>query len=702
MPHRAGSQGLSTIEQHASQLSGAVPDTSELLHLGRDAFPDFASAARSEWLVTNGIGGFASGTVGGANTRRYHALLVAALRPPLDRVVTVAKLDLSARYGELAVPLTTNEYSDGTVHPHGYRHLESFELQGLIPVWRWVIGDALLEQRVWMAHGENTTYLSYRLLRGEFPLELELHPLCTLRDYHWQLRGRRDSHVRALPPEWSRHGCELIAEPGAEPYRLLLEGGECQLSPDWHWNLKHSEETARGLDDGEDLFRPAVMRMQLRLGQSASLILTLGTSVPVPAALSLQRELARQHELSVRAATTRARLASEAPPWIRQLVLAADQFIVERRSQPASITPSMVVGRSIIAGYPWFSDWGRDTMIALPGLTLATGRPEIAASVLRTFAAFVSQGMLPNRFPDAGQTPEYNTVDATLWYFIAVHEYLRHTSDAALRQQLYPVLCDIIAWHIRGTRYGIHIDESDGLLTAGVPGVQLTWMDAKVGDWVVTPRIGKCVEINALWFNALMIMRELAAAEQDHAAAVDFAARAALVADSFNAHFWCEARGHLHDVIGPSGQPDSSLRPNQLLAISLPHMLLDHRRASSVVDVCARALWTPLGLRSLAPHELAYVGQYRGGPLERDGAYHQGTVWSWLLGPFVIAHFRVHGDAALARSYLEGLAAHLRQGCVGQISEIFDGEPPFTPRGCYAQAWGVAETLRAWSELHDG
>jgi predicted glycogen debranching enzyme len=310
--------------------------------------------------------------------------------------------------------------------------------------------------------------------------------------------------------------------------------------------------------------------------------------------------------------------------------------------------------------------------------------------------------MLPNRFPDTGQTPEYNTVDATLWYFIAVHEYLRYSHDAALRQQLYPLLCDIIAWHVRGTRFGIQVDESDGLLSAGTSGTQLTWMDAKVGDWVVTPRAGKCVEINALWFNALMIMRELAAAEQDHAAAVEFASRAARVADSFNSRFWFAAGGYLYDVIALDGLPDPSLRPNQLFAISLPHRLLDQHRARAVVDVCARTLWTPLGLRSLAPHQRDYLGHCCGTPAQRDAAYHQGTVWSWLLGPFVIAHFRAHGNAALARSYLAGLEAHLRQGCVGQISEIFDGDPPFTPRGCYAQAWSVAETLRAWSELHDG
>ncbi len=667
----------------------------ELLHLGRDVLADFTTASRIEWLVTNGIGGFASGTASGANTRRYHGLLVASLKPPLERIVTFAKLDLTARYGDLEVPLTANEYGDGTLHPHGYRHLESFHLEGQLPVWRWVIGDALLEQRLWMAHGENTTYLSYQLLRGELPFELELQPLCTHRDYHWHHRGQRDSTVRALP-----NGFEVSAYPGALPYRLLLESGEYQLAPAWHWSFKHREESDRGLDDAEDLFRPAIIRLRLQLGQPASLALTtLNEAVPsqtiLPARLSLQREISRQRDLIDKAA------GPPRPAWLQQLILAADQFIVERRtSEPAAAT-----GRSIIAGYPWFSDWGRDTMIALPGLTLVTGRADVAASILRTFAKHVSEGMLPNRFPDAGEIPEYNTVDATLWYFVAVDAYLRHTHDTALRQQLYPVLKDIVGWHLRGTRFGIRVDAMDGLLCAGEPGVQLTWMDAKVGDWVVTPRAGKCVEINALWFNALMIMRELATAESDDAAARDFAARAAHVADSFNARFWFEAGHHLYDVVDITGQSgaascDASLRPNQLFAISLRHMLLDHHRARAVLDSCTRTLWTPLGLRSLAAEDPHYVGRCHGGPLERDGAYHQGTVWSWLLGPFVSAHWRVHGDAALARGYLDGIAAHLRQGCLGQVSEIFDGDPPFVPRGCPAQAWSVAEILRVWSELH--
>jgi predicted glycogen debranching enzyme len=666
------------------------------LLLERDSLGDFAATSQREWLVTNGIGGFAAGTLGGVNTRRYHGLLIAALRPPLERVNLVAKLDASVRYGALRVALATNEYADGTIAPHGYRHLHAFRLDGLLPVWTWLIGDALLEQRVWMAHGANTTYVSYQLLQGSSELELELQPLCTYRDYHAQQRGAGQPTLRPI-----ERGFEVTAFSGARPYRILCDGGHCSLAGEWHWNFRHREETARGLDDIEDLFRPAVITLRLGPGESTVLILTAESDTPMPAQQSLQAELNRQRELLVAATTPAVAL----PDWMQQLVLAADQFIVERRDMLG--TP---LGTTVIAGYPWFSDWGRDTMIALPGLTMATGRPGTAASILRTFARFVSDGMLPNRFPDAGDAPEYNTVDATLWFFVATDEYLRRTQDVALRRELYPVLADIIAWHVRGTRYGIRVDATDGLLAAGEPDVQLTWMDAKVGDWVVTPRSGKCVEINALWFNALMTMQALATAEGDIEAAAHYGRVADQVAQSFNQRFWFADGGYLYDVIdGTEGIPDAtgrrhdaSLRPNQIFAVSLHYAMLDGERARAVVKVCLRELWTPVGMRSLAAGDSRYTGHYCGGPRERDGAYHQGTVWSWLLGPLASAHWRVHGDRAAAASLIGGMAPHLREACIGQISEIFDGDAPFTPRGCFAQAWGVAELLRTWSELHEG
>jgi predicted glycogen debranching enzyme len=408
-----------------------------------------------------------------------------------------------------------------------------------------------------MTHGENTTYVSFNLLRATAALELTIEPLCTYRDYHWHHHGYRNA---ALHPV--ENGFEVVAYPGAHPYRILIDGGEYTLATEWYWNFKHREETSRGLDDVEDLFRPAIIKLRLDPGASGAVVLSSETHSPAPTHTSLQRELARQHELLTRAAQGSAVLANGAPQWIQQLVLAADQFIAERRDALGTS-----LGKTIIAGYPWFSDWGRDTMIALPGLTLATGRYDVAASILRTFARFVSEGMLPNRFPDAGDAPEYNTVDATLWYVIAVDEYLRQTRDAQLRRDLYPVLNDIITWHLRGTRYGIRVDERDGLLHSGEPGVQLTWMDAKVGDWVVTPRTGKCVEINALWFNALMIMRDMAGDELDTDAERGYASLAERAAHSFNEHFWFEEGSYLFDVIDAADGIDASVRPNQLFAV---------------------------------------------------------------------------------------------------------------------------------------
>lgn len=682
----------------ASTLQPAVaPPTA--VTLGRDAFGSFDACHGREWLVSNGIGGFASGTIGGAATRRYHGLLVAALRPPVGRQLLVAKLDVAVRYGGRRYALATNEYADSTVDPRGFRHLESFRLEGQHPVWTWIVGDAVLTQRVWMAQGENTTYVEFRVERASQPVELELRPLCANRDYHWHQRGAVDTTVRSIAG-----GIEFKVG-GGPSCRILLDGAQFVIAPEWHWNVMHREEAARGLDTTEDLFGPATIQRSLAPGQSATVVLSAGET-PADAALVRSREWQRQERLLAQARVPGAALHRAAPPWMVQLVLAADQFVVERRDAAGA-----VLGSSVIAGYPWFSDWGRDTMIALPGLTLATGRYDIGASILRTFARFVSQGMLPNRFPDGGEEPEYNTVDATLWYFVAIDEYLRRTLDAALRAEIYPVLKDIIDWHQRGTRYGIAVDPADGLLRAGVPGVQLTWMDAKVGDWVVTPRSGKCVEINALWFNALRVASVIAAQENDLAAAARYGAAAEQVHQSFNRRFWNDAGGYLFDVIdsdaGPQdGQPgpgpDASLRPNQIFAVSLPYPLLDKSRSRAVVDICARELWTPVGLRSLGAADPRFVGRYQGGVAHRDSAYHQGTVWSWLLGPFVSAHLRVYHDAAAARRFLAGIEAHLREACVGQVSEIFDGDAPFTPRGCFAQAWGVAEILRVWGEVQEG
>jgi predicted glycogen debranching enzyme len=653
--------------------------TLPLIELGRGELASFAACAEREWLVTNGLGGYAAGSIGGARTRRYHGLLVAALKPPVERTVLVAKLDVTARYRGTVVALGSNEYADGTIDPRGFERLERFRLEGQTPVWQYVVGDALLEQRVTMVHGENTTLVSFKLLRASAALELRLRPLCTYRDYHGQTRGAGWTLGTAALPR----GVEVRAFDGAQAYRLEIDRGAYSSAPSWYWSFKQRAETARGLDDREDLFVPGEFRAKLEPGETVTLRLATTAGDGAPPAFAVERQR-QQHVLAA------AGVGAE-PDWVQRLVLAADQFIV-RRGTAAN-------GRTVIAGYPWFSDWGRDTMIALPGLALATGRHDVARSVLRTFLQFVSEGMLPNRFPDAGEPPEYNTVDATLWYFHALDEYLAATGDRQLLAELYPVLLYVIEAHLKGTRYRIHAD-SDGLLYAGEPGVQLTWMDAKVGDWVVTPRIGKPVEINALWYRALVAMESFAASQGDALAERRFAQLAGNALRSFRRRYWSNERGYLADVIdGPAGTADYSLRPNQIFAVSLDAGLLEREQARAVVDVCARELWTPVGLRSLAPREAGYAGRYTGGPRERDAVYHQGTVWSWLLGPFALAHFNVYRDAAAAHAQLAGIAPHLREACIGQISEVFDGDAPHRPEGCVAQAWSVAEVLRAWRAI---
>ncbi len=681
-----------------------APQTDPLpprLELGRDAQGGFDDSIRREWLVTNGIGGFAAATVGLAATRRYHGLLFAAMRPPVERVALVQKLDVDAIYGGERMALATNEFADGTIAPEGFRLLESFRLEGLVPVWTWLVGDSRLEQRIWMRHGENTTYVEFTRLGGSKDLRLSISPLCTYRDYHWQSRGERPMRVEAV-----RDGMRIVAFDGAPPYRILCAGTDPTIEPRWYWNFKHREETARGLDDGEDLLRPGTFELALAPAQSRTVMLTAETHDPMPAGAALDAERARQREIADRFAEThRARASTVDFPRIDHLALAADQFLVQRRDSRGN-----TLGQTVIAGYPWFSDWGRDTMIALPGLTLATGRAGIAASILRTFAKFVDRGMIPNRFPDAGDAPEYNTVDASLWFFIAAHDYLRASDDRAFALEIYPTLKDMLDWHVRGTRFRIQMDPADCLLSAGEPGVQLTWMDAKVGDWVVTPRIGKAVEINSLWFNATCILRDLADDLDQTQDGIHYAELAGRIQASFEASFWFEAGGYLYDVVdGPEGETDaggrrrdSSLRPNQIFALSLPHPPITGERAHSVLAVCARELWTPVGMRSLAPHDPRYVGRYGGGPVQRDGAYHQGTVWTWLLGAFATAHYRAHADAAAALDLLRGIPPHLREACVGQVSEIMDGDAPFAARGCVAQAWGVAEVLRAWSVINAG
>lgn len=662
----------------------AAPLRKFKLEFGRETCGCLEIAEQREWLVTNGIGGFASGTVSGNLTRRYHGLLVAALHPPVGRTQLVAKLEETAHYGGIEYGLATNRWLSGSVEPKGYVNIESFRLEGTTPIWQFALGDALVEKRIWMSQGENTTYVQYTLLRGGQSLELELKALVNYRGFHssthagdWQMR------VESI-----EDGVRINAFDGSIPFYLFSAEAEFETRHEWHRDCFLPLERYRGLDDHEDHLLAAIFRTELALNQSVTLVLTANAEAQLDGSVALEEHAEHEKKLFSKWASYDAQAASSAPGWIQQLILAADQFIVKRS------LPEEPDGRSIIAGYHWFGDWGRDTMIALPGLTLTTGRADIARKILLSFARYVDGGMLPNDFPDAGGRPEYNTVDAALWFFEAVGQYFAATQDTTTLVKIFPVLEEMIKAQLRGTRYQIHVDEADGLLYAGEPGVQLTWMDAKVGDWVVTPRIGKPVEINALWYNALETMASLAPAAGR--SGEPFVKMAAMVKRSFG-KFWNSASRSCYDVIDAPGiGNDATLRPNQIFAVSLPGSPLTPEQQRAVVDVCARRLVTSHGLRSLAQDESAYQGHYGGAPRERDGAYHQGTVWGWLMGPFVLAHLRVYQDRNAALRFLEPLGKQITSHGLGTLSEIFDGEAPFTPRGCIAQAWTVGEVLRGW------
>jgi predicted glycogen debranching enzyme len=634
---------------------------------------------RAEWLEADGLGGFASGTVSGVRTRRYHALLLAARTPPTGRMVLVNGIDAWLDGAAGSVAISSQEYLPDVVHPDGASRLVAFTADPW-PRWTWALpGGARLEQELFVPQGAALAALAWRLAGGDGlaprpPAILRVRPFLSGRDYH--ALHHENGAFRFEP---LAQGDLLVLRPYPDvPAVLSRTNGSFTFDPQWYRNFRYEEERARGLDFAEDLASPGELRFDLATGEAIWLVAAQGSEDVLGPGRDLAGRLAELRDAE------RTRRASFASPVRR----AADAYVVRRGS-----------GRTLVAGYPWFTDWGRDTFIALRGLCLATGRLEIAREILLEWAGAVSAGMLPNRFPDHGEAPEFNSVDASLWYAVAVAELLADADAAgdplpgSERERLEGAVDAILEGFAKGTRFGIRVDE-DGLVAAGEPGVQLTWMDAKVGDHVVTPRMGKPVEVQALWINAL------------HGAgrrSARWGRLAALAGASFTERFWNEAGGFLHDVVDVEHRPgrvDASFRPNQILAVGgLPVALVEGERARRIVDAVERRLWTPLGLRSLAPGEPGYAARYAGGVRERDGAYHQGTVWPWLLGPFVEAWVRVRGATAGARRearerFVAPLLVHLDEAGLGHVSEIADAEPPHAPRGCPFQAWSLGELLR--------
>jgi predicted glycogen debranching enzyme len=646
------------------------------------------SASRYEWLLTNGIGAYASASVAGANTRRYHGLLVPAFEPPLGRAVLFSKLEEEVRVEDELYLLSSNKYPS-VVQPQGFRHLSYFSSQPA-PIFTYIFHDqtVVLEKQIWMAHGKNTVYIRYHLVKAPEPIRLGLVPLMAYKDYHSeQHRWDGFQGLTTLEPDGRLRFCAYEA---AHPIFFYLSPHLAFTDhPGWFYNFEHPREQERGLDFTEDLYCPGRWDGTLAAGDAVTLVATVERDPPVDPEEAWHNELARQENL-----LHKAPLASGLDPARDALILAADQFVIEKTERVARAT--------IIAGYPWFTDWGRDTMISLPGLCLSTGRFEVAKEILHSFAQAVKDGLLPNRFTDGGEGAEYNTVDASLWYFHAVYCYALASEDWDFAvQEMRPVLEDILTHHISGTLYNIHQDPKDGLLTAGEPGVQLTWMDAKVGDWVVTPRMGKPVEINALWHNAFCIAADLARRAGDAENAAKHHDQAARIKASFLDAFWNPATHSCFDVIGLDGRPDPSVRPNQIFAVSLPFPVLEGERARGVVEAVSQALLTPWGLRTLAAGSPGFQSHYGpGDQATRDAAYHEGTVWPWLLGAFAEAHWKVYQDKPKARALLNTL---ITEGMsiygVSSLPEIFDAEDPYHPNGCIAQAWSVAEALRVLTLL---
>ena len=647
-----------------------------MLSVPRSTCIDLAESERLEWLETNGIGGYASGTVSGIRSRRYHGLLVAATRPPLGRAVLLSGFEETVSIGGKKFALSTARY-EKAVSPEGYKFLKDFRLDPY-PIWTFSIDGIEIERRIFMPHGENTAVMSWAVLNANTDASLELIPMLAYRDHH-HLR-----HETANFPYDYQVDIGTVRFAGFDGFpalNLACNAAKIDELGVWYRDFAYTIEKERGFDFTEDVFAPCTFGFDL--AKPAVVIASTEKHTFEDAAELEQNELKRRKQVLA--------LSEPKDETDELIAAAADQVIVARGT-----------GKTVIAGYHWFDDWGRDTMIALPGLTIANGRPEIAREIILEYFNYISQGMLPNRFTSGNETPDYNTVDGTLWFFEAIRAYTQATGDLDLiKGDLFLKLVNVIRWHLEGTRYGIRVDD-DGLLAAGVPGENLTWMDAKIGDKVITPRLGKAVEIQALWYNALRVMESFAERFDEDRTRTRFSDLASRAKESFEEKFWNAELGCLYDVINGETK-DASVRPNQIFAVSLFYPILKGERACAVVDRVEKDLLTPKGLRTLAPYDPKYIGKYVGGPVERDSAYHQGTVWAWLIGPFIDAYLRVHGDEGdvieSARKMLTGLEEHLQDTMLGSLSEIFDGDAPHAAKGAAAQAWSIGEFNRVRRKL---
>ena len=649
-----------------------------------------------EWIVTNGLGGYASGLVAGAIGRRFHGLLIASLPSPAGRMMMLPGVAISVMQGDEAIELESGV--GRPVETESPTHLREFRLDAGLPTWTFEIDGIQLIKRIVMPYGRNTTHILLRLAPGSAPLRLRLRPFIDVRPHEGRVSLEAVAPARVTP---RADGAEIEASSSSPLLRWKLRGADvaAQLTDTAVADVTYPTEEARGYDHQGRLWSPGLYDVQVSADADTTFTVSTEPWDEIDAddpADALSREQTRRAGL----------LAAAGDPdddFVAELVLAADQFVTLPAGRPAEIENTRALGdepRTVIAGYHWFTDWGRDTMISLEGLTLATGRAPEAGCILRTFGRYIRDGLIPNLFPEGERLGLYHTVDATLWYFQAVHRYVEASGDRATLTLLLPALVDIVERHIAGTRFGIHVDSADALLTQGCDDHPLTWMDAKMGPWIVTPRRGKPVEVNALWYNAVRLLGQWLS-EASHPEAPRYTELAAAVERSFNARFWNPSTGHLFDVVdGPDGD-DAACRPNQVLAIALAYPTLDSARWPAVLDVVEAQLLTPYGLRTLAPDHKDFQRSYNGDLRARDGAYHQGTVWPWLIGPFIDAWLRARpDDRQRARQWLAAFPAALSAQGMGSLSEIFDAEPPFRPRGCIAQAWSVAEVLRAWKAVH--